>query len=166
MRLYTLSEGSKYRIIFDEKESKNLREFLGDNISIKNTNFCYYIENVVKKNFKELKKKYIMVLNVISTSEYVSVLIMAYTFNLNFSTPKDKRKLGRITEVSFKNISKFNKWMKNKKYIIYKVVKCDNGYKVIFLNLNTYDGINLALSDTNIIGNYNNIIEYLQHVID
>ena len=62
MQLCHMMSDNKYRVYFNEKESKNIRLTLGNDISIRNVSLCYYIEKTLPNCFdvecEKVKKIY------------------------------------------------------------------------------------------------------------
>ena len=54
MQLFTMGSDTKYRVFFNELESKNIVKSLGkNNISIRNIDLCSYIEKALPELYKD-----------------------------------------------------------------------------------------------------------------
>ncbi len=153
----TLSE-EKLRVYFDDVESNNIKKAFKGNISIRNVNLCYFIENTLP-HFKECKGKRVMVLN-IQDDASVNALVILQDIDESFDVPKDKNYWFKVSEISFKDGKSFKRWHKDKKYA-YKIKEVtDKEVKVLVYNMKPQDELSLYLYD----GKINltcNIIEYI-----
>lgn len=87
MRICRTFSEEKLRV-FDDVESNNIKKAFKGNISIRNVNLCYFIENTLPK-FKECNGKRVMVLN-IQNDTSVNALVLLQDIDEQFNIPKEK----------------------------------------------------------------------------
>lgn len=160
MQLYNMMSDNRYRILFNERESDNLRKTLGSEISIRNISLCYYIEKVLPSRFEECKGKRVMVTNIYSQDNYITATVLLQDIRFEFSRPKDKTYKFKVTEVSFENGRSFKNWLKGKKYA-YKILEVTSKkVKVVLFNVNLQDELLISL-DGGKINKACGIVEYM-----
>lgn len=159
MQLCYMMSDSKYRVYFSERETNNIKKILGNDISIRNISLCYYIERVLPMTFKECFGKRVMVTNIYAQDKYLSATVLLQDIEFEFSQPKDKTSLFKVTEVSFENGRSFKEWLKGKRYA-YKILEITSKrIKVILFNVNVQDELLISLSGGQ-INRVCSIIEY------
>ncbi len=146
MQLFTMGSDTKYRVFFNELESKNIVKSLGkNNISIRNIDLCSYIEKALPELFKECSNKRVMVLNILNDGPYISAVVLVQDINAVFPNPKEKKHLVKVTKVIFEDGNAFKEWLLDKDYS-YKVVyvTSKNKVKVAIFNMKVADEMSLA----------------------
>ena len=158
MRICRTFSEEKLRVFFDDVESNNIKKAFKGNISIRNVNLCYFIENTLPK-FKECSGKRVMVLN-IQNDTSVNALVLLQDIDEQFDIPKEKSYWFKISEISFEDGKSFKEWYKDKNYT-YKIKEVnDKEVKVLVYNMKAQDELSLCLYRGKI--NFTcNIIEYI-----
>lgn len=108
MRICRTFSEEKLRVFFDDVESNNIKKAFKGNISIRNVNLCYFIENTLPK-FKECNGKRVMVLN-IQNDTSVNALVLLQDIDEQFNIPKEKSYWFKISEISFEDGKSFKEW--------------------------------------------------------
>ena len=142
MQLYRVNANSKnkFKVIFNEIETNNIKQSLGDrNISVRNLFLCYYIEKRLPEIFKECSNKRVMVLNIENDERYITALVLLQNMSLGFNKPKERNGLLKVTQVTFKDNNMFKNWLINTNYA-YRITDI-KAKKVIIFNMSKYDEI-------------------------
>ena len=66
MQLLRTNKSDKFNILFNEKETKNIKALLHAPIDCRNTKLCYCIEQALPMNFNEFKIKRPMIMDIVA----------------------------------------------------------------------------------------------------
>lgn len=165
MQLYNdFNSKDKFKVIFDEVETSNMKRSLGDsNISIRNLVLCYYIEKRLPKIFEECSNKRVMVLNIQNDDRYITALVLLQDINASFIKPKEKNSLFKATQITFQNAKSFKKWLLNRKRVYtYKITdNTSKSVKVVIFNMSKLD----ELSVSEVGAQINNVCSIAKYIL-
>lgn len=151
MKLEKKKETNMYNIVIDGLEAYNIVRICDDeNVSIKNIDLCYYIEEEGIKLFKDSKNTRIVIMGInLEYNERLEPVITATAIHQNidiqFPKPKDKFEYIRATTVEFKDEEALKKWLESESIENYSRPKRDIfGIQVKVLNLSVKQEFSLA----------------------
>lgn len=146
MILYDKEQNNMFTIVFTQRESENMATVLKGDVSLRNIQFMYFLEQYVRKLFSKLDGGRIMIMNVNYSNGIIAVDVMHQNIDIEFPPPKFELRLVKVTCMVFKSKEAIKQTLENDGYS-YKIVNEEDGEtEVNVLNVSIQDLLKYSLN--------------------